>query len=383
MTVQLRAPARLSATQYSTAVSCPLRLVLDSSIDEANRALPSPSPARYLGEIFHGVIEDARRGRAGNPPLRERLAECWTLRVKAAEVSAVERGDADWLPLAESCQNLESLRLRTLRLAADQRVRTGTGSGAPSTEVVVESADRSVVGRIDAIDREGDHTILRDFKSGEPVDSAGNPLPEYRRQMLLYAALFHESNGRWPDRLELVNGRGRSFEVSFDPSTATAALLECKEVLRSVQSAVAESSTLGDSRIARLARPEGDACRLCQHKPLCPGYSERLRRVGLVRLDESSFSALDAHGVIGELHPDSSGSSSVEFTHGQVARSIRHLEIRNLGGDGNPLPADPGLTVGVAIYIFGALPRVPFNVDSEACRLVVARGTRAFAIVHI
>lgn len=375
MSLELRTPERISATQLSTARACPLRFVLDSSVRGTERPLPTQSPTGYLGSVFHGVVEDARRGRAGNPPNRERLEECWRSRLVSAEASAREHGDEDWLPFAESYQRLERLRLRALRLAAAQRVRVGTGEGNPSTEAWVESTDGLVVGKIDAIDREGDQTILRDFKSGEVADGDGGPLAEHRLQMIVYAGLYHESRGRWPDHLELVGGSGNRVEVLFDPSEAIATLEESRGILRELHDAIGEGATIMAPEVVSLARPDGGVCRSCQHRPACPGHMRQLGRAGVIRLDDGPYPTVDAHGVIEDAGLDRDGLSHLVIRNGAACRRIRRVAVRSLS-DRSSVTVSPGDVVAV----FGAAPKRPAEVDPAHEQLVTMRFTRAFTL---
>lgn len=375
MNVELQAPARISATQLPTARACPLRFLLDASVRGDRRALPSQSPMTYLGTAFHGVVEDARRGRAGDPPVRARLEERWRAQMAEAEASAREHGDEDLLPFAESFHRLERLRLRALRLGEAQRVRHGTGQGVPSTEVWIESRDGLVAGKIDAIDRDGDLVVLRDIKSGAIEDGAVGA--EHRCQLIVYAGLYHEAFNRWPDRLELVGGDGTRVEVPFVPSEAIALLEECRGILKGLRAAMGERANITDSRVIAMARPDGGACRSCQHRPSCLPYMRRLTDLGIVRLDDGPFPLVDVYGLIPEGSLAGEGRGPLVLRHADVCRSIGGVMVRS-SSDHFPVVPRPGDTVAV----FGAAAKRPSTVDPAFERLLPTRCTRAFSLAH-
>ena len=116
-------------------MQCRLSFILDKCIDEPDRSLPSSHGARYAGTAFHGVVDAARKGEAGDPPDPDRLASIWSERIRELELRAGANGDDDWLPLMESVVSLERIRLSAIRLGAAQRVRpltSGGGTGGSS-----------------------------------------------------------------------------------------------------------------------------------------------------------------------------------------------------------------------------------------------------------
>lgn len=375
MNVELRVPTRISATQLPTARACPLRFLLDSSVPPERRALPSQSPIIYLGIALHGVVQDARGGKAGDPPSRARLEECWRERIAEAEAHAREKGDEDWLPFTESFHRLERLRLRALRLGESQRVRRGAGRGLPSTEAWIESSDGLVVGKIDAIDREGDLVVLRDIKSGAVEDGA--VAAEHRCQLIIYAGLYHEANDCWPDRLELVGGDGSRVEVPFAPSEAITLLAECRDALKGLREAIGEKANIADPRAMALARPEGGACRSCQHRPSCPSYMQRLTGLGVVRLDDESFPLVDAFGLIPDGDSPQDGCRSLRLLHEGACRTIDRV-MAGPSLERSLVVLEPG----DAVAVFGASARRPSTVDPAFERLLPNRCTRAFALGH-
>ena len=379
---RLAAPGRISPTQFTVACRCPLRFVLDKNLLEESLSLPSSSAARYAGSVLHRVIEAARRGEAGDPPNRGRLEEIWQRDLSQIEQEVANNGDWTWLPLVESCSDLEQTRLWCIREAEKQRVRSGPSSVAGQTETWLQSDDALVAGRLDAVETDHGHLLLQDFKSGSVHDASGDVRSEYRDQMFLYAALHFECRGSWPDELRLVDKRGHSTKLVWTPALAADTLRTAKLQLRSIREAVGDGGTLQEERISRLARPHAGACGNCRSRPICPGYLEQLLRDGLVVHGDSRYSPVDAVGVI--LAADETSPGRVRFDlqcHGNV-RSILGLTKSGRFRDPPGWDSDPdGLPApGDLVVVFNARPRRPLDKTPEAYALVASRSTRAFKL---
>ena len=379
---RLVAPDRISPTQFTAARRCPLHFVLDKNLLEESLSLPSSSAARYAGSVLHRVIEAARRGEAGDPPNRERLGGIWQRDLSQIEQEVAENGDGTWLPLIESCSDLEQTRLWCIREAEKQRVRTGPSSGAGQTETWLQSDDALVAGKLDAIETDHGHLLLQDFKSGSIHDASGDVRSEYRDQMFLYAALHFECRGSWPDELRLVDKRGHSTNLVWTPALAVETLRLAKLQLRSISEAVGDGGTLREERISRLARPDGGACSNCRSRPICPGYLEQLQREGLVVHGDSRYSPVDTVGVIVAADETSPGRVRFELQCPGNVRSILGLtrsgRFRDPPGwdpdpDGLPAPGD-------LVVVFNVRPRHPLDTAPEAYDLVASRSTRAFKL---
>jgi len=213
--MRISVPMSISPTQVPIARACMLRFILDASIEERDRALPSGSGYRYAGIVFHRVIAAARRGEAGDPVVSRRVEELWERELEAVQSIARGNGDECWVPFEDTVHNLERTRLKVIRMAKKERVYVGQGTGNTVTETWLTSNDVLVKGQTDAIDVEDGQLVLRDFKSGSVRDDSGQVKEAYCEQLVLYAALHYEDRGAWPDRLELVDGVGRRSEVSY------------------------------------------------------------------------------------------------------------------------------------------------------------------------
>jgi hypothetical protein len=347
---------------------------------EAEMALPSPSGFRYAGEVLHGLVEAARRGEAGDPPDATRLAGLWRQVVAATERRASNNGDGAWLPLSESLDFLERTRLWAIRLASVQKVGrwTGGGGGGGFTERRLQSRDGLVSGRVDAIDVRDGRTVLRDFKSGDVADPSGRVKVEYATQMLLYGALFEEVEGRWPDRLELIDRRGKATEIQFSRDDARAALERARSLLVSIRSSVGDGGSM--ESLATLARPDSGECARCRHRPVCLPHLERLAAASVVRLGDHPYSPVDVIGQVETIDAAQDGRLTITLRSMQQSFSVQGLPSSNAlpGQDGEkhgPPPA-PGTLVGV----FSLVPRHRAVDGSDQLHFVSCRATRAYRL---
>lgn len=243
--------------------------------------LPS-SPKAHLGTVAHKLLAEAGQGKleatevAVNARWRELAAEAG----EAISRSPLERHLA---PLDSSVPDIEVLRIRATSKALDiaSKFRTTRKDRSLGTllshghEVPVRSSDNLIRGAIDAVIR-GDRggSIIQDYKSGsivEPED--GNELRAkeiYQVQMKMYAGLYAETFGEWPDSLELVSLTGEKQNVPFTKDDCSNLLNEARATLQRVNETIRSNS--GDSLPSTLATPSPEACTFCQFRPDCAPY---------------------------------------------------------------------------------------------------------------
>jgi hypothetical protein len=373
----VRPPERISPSQATTSGRCGRRFVLDKCTPEAEQDLPSPSPFRYLGSVFHGLLEAARRGKAGDPPSENTLRAIWRDLVTRQEEHASRNGDDDWLPLA-SIRTIERTRLSAVRLALRQPVRSGAGKGIGWTEVRLESPDGMVVGKVDAIDRSDGSIRLTDFKSGDVVDGRGTVKDDYSLQLRLYAALFHEVEGSWPDELRVVDRRGGAHDVQLDREQALRELQSLRERLQTLRGAVGDAESSDQEHLAAIAEPSPEGCALCRHRPSCTAYMTRLVASGLLRLGSGDFDSVDLHGNL-------VGATQIagDRTRIQLRTESGNYVVRGLTPDGRFRPSDADTAPpppGSSVAVFAARPSRPLKQMTEAILFDAGAGTRAFVV---
>jgi len=189
-------------------------------------------------------------------------------------------------PLETSARMYEVLRLRTWTRAAQifsaSRKRR---FGAPAVsgtgfELWVESHDNSVGGWIDAVRKTKDGIVLSDFKSGEVLERPeGIPQKQLKEshciQLKLYAALYFQTYGGWPDTIQVVQLTGAKLEVPFTPEECSQLLVEAAHTLKSLN---ADITSALPSLYESLGTPSPQNCRFCSYRPVCPAYRKTRER---------------------------------------------------------------------------------------------------------
>ena len=372
-------PKRISPTQVEIARACPLQAVLNSLSPNICCALPSSSAARYVGSAFHGLIESVRRGQAGAPPISERLPEIWNAQIDAAEEQAKLNGDECWLPLRDSYASFERSRLRAFALALSQTVTpVTTGVGPGVTETFLESRDGLVAGRLDAIDTRDSQVVLRDFKSGLVTTPDGQLKSSYRLQMILYAALYFEDRGNWPDHLELVDRSGQNHEIPFSQEEATSALSDAKEVLKGITDGLTEGNSLSDSSIADMANPSDQNCRFCQHRPSCKRYMSELHAQGIKIIGHSDFGPADLMGRLVRVGEDA-GRTWLQLEHNGRVRTVRGL-ISEITSESEKREMSVEAGAEDMAGVFNVTPRRRLSESSDGNLFVACSNTMVYSM---
>lgn len=345
---------------------CPLKAVLIAN--KFAESLPR-HPRAILGSIAHAVIERVQQNDSTVPLTDNELAAFWDEEVykeeAAIRLSTHSELEAPLLPLSESCPKFERTRLSTLRLAkrviADslrqspwrqprQTVEMGHSSPVARTEQWVSARDATVGGIIDVlIWRDGD-LVIRDYKTGEVMDRAGDVKTTYVEQLHFYAALCNESIeiGRWPSTLEIVDSRGSIVPVELDKDQATSILDSAVVALHELRLRTAEALA-GNLRLEDLARPQSAKCEHCGFRPECTAYRNQLCSVGkiehesgsvdiagkIVRIEQHEQQAriqLDSGFTIGGCMLGPAGDSRCgQITTESIGKMVEFFELRTLG----------------------------------------------------
>jgi RecB family exonuclease len=274
----------ISPTRFVAIRQCALREIWAAS--QAPQLLPS-FPAARLGSVIHRLLEEAGQG-AFIPGDAVAVDQRWNDLVADAERAMLDGWlERQFVPLSRSVADFEVRRIqareRALELsesvtrAGDRRastVRDGEGQ-LVGCEVPVSTLDRRVRGRIDAVVLDRDGPVVRDYKSGAIFGAARgheHTLKEaYEIQLRMYAALYAETSGTWPARLEVVPILGRSETVAFDPDECIGLVEGAREALDTVNEAIRMDGPAGSVQ-GRLARPGPEVCGYCPYRPGCLPY---------------------------------------------------------------------------------------------------------------
>lgn len=127
-------------------------------------------------------------------------------------------------------------------------------------EVEVRSLDGLFRGFIDFARRVEGRLQIADYKSATHVEG----LPDrYQRQIQMYAAMWSDSRGEWPDSGHIrYPSIGISLDVPIRPSACTAVMVDSRNVVDWLASI---------ENPADAATP-GAACRYCEFRPWCEPF---------------------------------------------------------------------------------------------------------------
>jgi hypothetical protein len=267
---------RISPSRFIGLQRCRLRGLW--AAQRVEPLLPVSARAR-LGTVVHRVFE-----RVGRDAL---TVEQVTPHVWNEELRFVEgEMEASWLdrslvPLHKAVADAEVQKLRALErartmAAALPQQREGTGgTKGIGFELWVQSSDESVGGYLDCAIR-SDGLVIRDYKSGAILekddDEQSRIKDEYVVQLQLYAALYNETFGVWPDRLEIVPVQGDAVTVPVDRLKCTELVRDAKVLLSEVNAAVDGLGVSGAPDTATLAQPTARVCATCAYRPHCRTY---------------------------------------------------------------------------------------------------------------
>lgn len=167
----------------------------------------------------------------------------------------------------------EAIRISRLGLAP--RLPTVTTTSV-EVEVPVRSRDGQFEGMVDRAERDGAGVHLIDYKSATRDD-----LPDrYRRQLQLYAYLWHETRDEWPTSgLVVYSALGTTHPVDIEPAQCLAVAQEARRLLEPIEAMDADP-----------AGQPGDVCTVCEYRPWCVPFWDWVRAGSLVeRLDRGGL----------------------------------------------------------------------------------------------
>ncbi len=254
----------ISPSQFAQMEDCALQIVLQKSL---SHGLLSPGPMTYFGKAVHTIIELATKGElTDGPAITNRFSE----ELAKAEAELMRKGWNYLVPLKFQITDFalrqkQAIR-RALSLVPTHALTTGVAVGSYQTEERFESADKKVVGYIDAIRQIAGGVEIVDYKSGQILDETGYSVKQaYRQQLLLYAYLYWERHKLWPVRLVLIGLTGSPVEMSYLPEEAIRLYEQAVARLEAVNSGIQMGSLIEFS-----ASLDSSTCSYCAVRPVCP-----------------------------------------------------------------------------------------------------------------
>ncbi len=269
---------RLSPSRGLSLNVCPLREIWRGA--RHPRLLPR-HPAAVLGTVAHKLLEDVGCGRI-TVPGQDAVSEHWDLLVGETE----KEMNTNWLersivPLSRTARDYAVRKIRACKHGA-RLAETSLCRGADKKpesvctgfEIWVESRDKLVGGFIDEAYYDQTDLVIRDYKTGAvhgvTPGNGGLLKQDYVLQLKIYAVLFQETHGRWPDRLELVPVAGDAVEVPYKRNDCVGLLGKMREALTRVNAKVSDGVPP-----EQLAQPSPVACAFCEFRPVCKRYKQQ------------------------------------------------------------------------------------------------------------
>jgi len=261
---ELKAPKRISPSQYTAMKQCAYREVLKKSL---GKPLLAPAPAAFLGSIIHKMLELIAKGAI---PDKVEFLKMWKDLVMEKEKELKENGLSEYLPLKRSVPNFALKKHQTLKHLLQSSTSSKSFSNEKTkchSEKWFQSKDGKIGGYLDLI-LERETISLIDFKTGEVFEDKDSQKikPAYKTQLKLYAWLYFETNGNYPDELWLADLNRHWHSISFTPKECEELATEAKEMLHDVTRKVKENQR------AALASPKSETCRYCLYRPACQYY---------------------------------------------------------------------------------------------------------------
>jgi len=250
---------RVSPSTAEVMRRCPMELAfrLDSDFD----VLSIPSTWAILGTIAHAILEAVGAGKLRGAEAGELY---WAAEIERARNRLQSRLLLSPVPSPTRWQGYYQARQRALRMVP-------VGAHSPSSvsaglNIAVEQRlvdDRlGLVGRVDLVAQDSSGAIIVDFKSS--LMGHDGLKPAYRRQLLIYAYLWHCHSGQWPVTAEIRYLDGKSDRFRVDDTSAVEAAESAAVLRQEFNSAVAQGSVA--------ACPSPFACRYCDYRCACDAF---------------------------------------------------------------------------------------------------------------
>lgn len=245
-------------------------------LDEQYSSYRTYSPRARLGSITHDILEKVSKGiLQGKNEARweSSLLQLWDEEVEKHEQEVLASESEQHYGMAErwpryNLQKVLTIR-KSLEIAASlQKSATYKSKGRWDTEKYVQAFNGKLRGRADAIYQSEQGTEIIDYKTGNIYDEDKNGdshlKTDYRRQLLLYAAMYHAETGQWPIRGHIIPLVGQQVTIEIDPVTANNEVSTALSLLNQFNKSVSE-----DDSLLSLAQPSEQSCRYCTYKAIC------------------------------------------------------------------------------------------------------------------
>jgi CRISPR/Cas system-associated exonuclease Cas4 (RecB family) len=308
-TIQYKKIRRISPSQYTSMKACAYKSLLAEAFDKVP---PLPvSPSAYLATVLHKMLELIAKSEITN---EVELKQCFEVEVLNMENYLKSNGYDFLVPLQMNVRDFGIKKIQLKKhLRSESEPQGRRGPVKYTTEKWLESKDRMVGGKADLVTQTENKSTIVDFKTGkiteDVLDDYGEAYttirPEYQEQLKLYAYLFFENHGRFPEQLFLVDLAKQKFSVDFTEE-------ECKRLFAEARRLLLDTNQSIDSGIFP-ASPNEVNCKYCLYRPACSFYLAELSR-------DNSFN--DVCGLVTDAAKYQNGNVSAFVFMGGNANTI-------------------------------------------------------------
>jgi len=263
--VILKPLSRISPSRYTAIKRCPYRIVLANS---CTHPLLSYPPVGHLGNVMHECIRlIVTRGINNDNEFRHN----WNHLVEKEEQILKDRGFDFFTPLSE---NVPGYTIKKLQVKSLIREQTGNNLSKENrrtdveilTEKWLQSKDSLIGGFADIIITKNGYTKLSDFKTGKILLAEGEIKEEYEEQLKLYAYLYFEEFGKYPEELSIIDLERKEYSIEFSSD-------ECESSAEKSRRLLAQTNKyIKKNEYEKLAKPDFENCKNCLYKPACGFY---------------------------------------------------------------------------------------------------------------
>jgi RecB family exonuclease len=287
---EIQALKRISPSQYYSALNCPYKIVLASSL--AYESLLPMNANAYFGSVIHKMLELISKRIVFD---ETSFTEHWTHLISNKEDELRKMGLSGIIPLKYSVDAF-ALKKNQLKGILRRRLDRFIPDKRPTKiyyqpEKRLENSDKTIGGIADLIIENDSEISILDFKTGkiynDAIDESGNVerviKAEYEFQLKLYAHLYFLMKGIYPTALFLVTLINDFVELPFEKQDCERIYLEALDFLSRTNQFIQEEA------FESIAKPSELNCKYCAYRPACKFYTEWLRSNSEVTNDLSGL----------------------------------------------------------------------------------------------
>jgi len=309
--LKLKPIKRISPSAFSRLQSCQLKVVLGATI---KRPLLPYMPVNHLGNVIHKMLELNYAGVIDDDMAFE---EQWRRLIEAEEKKLIDRGFHKFIPISENVDGYAMKKLQTKSILrqppkAEPSAKRST-SWKVESEKWLQSKDSNIGGVADLILDNGQTATIADFKTGKITDRDDEIKTEYKDQLKLYAYLFAETYGHFPDRLILIDMDRQEHEIQFTNQECISLADQARQLLKEVNARAENQDFAG------LATPEEQGCSNCLQRPACTAHWS------LSSVVQNTF--CDLKGKIISVNQFQNGNINVTFAHGSDICTLEAVDF--------------------------------------------------------